>query len=55
VKERPGHVDQRELARVLRERWGLAAAAGGGPAVITHGEPHPGNIMRSGGPAGQTP
>jgi len=25
------------------------AAAGGGPAVITHGEPHPGNIMRSGG------
>ena len=23
------------------------AAADGGPAVITHGEPHPGNIMRS--------
>jgi spectinomycin phosphotransferase len=28
-----------ELARV---------AAGAGPSVITHGEPHPGNIMRSG-------
>jgi spectinomycin phosphotransferase len=25
------------------------AAAGGGPAVITHGEPHPGNILRSAG------
>jgi spectinomycin phosphotransferase len=24
VKERPGHIDQRELARVLREQWGLA-------------------------------
>jgi spectinomycin phosphotransferase len=27
----------------------VRAAAGRGPAVITHGEPHPGNIMRSGG------
>ena len=26
----------------------VRAAAGGGPAVITHGEPHPGNTMRSG-------
>jgi spectinomycin phosphotransferase len=25
------------------------AAAGSGPPVITHGEPHPGNIMRGGG------
>jgi spectinomycin phosphotransferase len=24
VKEQPGHIDQRELARILRERWGLA-------------------------------
>ena len=27
----------------------VRAAAGSGPPVITHGEPHPGNIMRSGG------
>ena len=27
----------------------MRAAAGSGPPVITHGEPHPGNIMRSGG------
>ncbi|HSS89636.1 MAG TPA: aminoglycoside phosphotransferase family protein [Streptosporangiaceae bacterium] len=27
----------------------VGAAAGSGPPVITHGEPHPGNIMRSGG------
>jgi spectinomycin phosphotransferase len=24
VKGQPGHIDQRELARILRERWGLA-------------------------------
>jgi len=24
VKEQPGHIDQRELARILRERWALA-------------------------------
>jgi spectinomycin phosphotransferase len=24
VKEQPGHIDQRELARILREQWGLA-------------------------------
>jgi spectinomycin phosphotransferase len=24
VKEQPGHIDQRELARILHERWGLA-------------------------------
>jgi len=23
VKERPGHIDQRDLARILREQWGL--------------------------------
>ena len=27
----------------------VRAAAGSGPPVITHGEPHPGNIMRGGG------
>jgi spectinomycin phosphotransferase len=27
----------------------VCAAARGGPAVITHGEPHPGNILRSAG------
>jgi spectinomycin phosphotransferase len=27
----------------------VRAAAGGGPAVITHGEPHPGNVLRSSG------
>jgi spectinomycin phosphotransferase len=38
------------LGRALARLDELArAAAGGGPAVITHGEPHPGNIMRSGG------
>jgi spectinomycin phosphotransferase len=110
VKERPDHIDRRELARTLQERWGLAPdrlrhlpvgfgdhhweltdAAGGrwfitvaaladgwrgagparhaprvgralarfdelvretaesGPVVITHGEPHPGNILRTAG------
>ncbi len=24
MKEQPGHIDQRELARILRERWGPA-------------------------------
>jgi len=24
VKEQPGHIDQRELARILHEQWGLA-------------------------------
>ena len=24
MKEQPGHIDQRELARILREQWGLA-------------------------------
>jgi len=38
------------LGRALARLDELArAAAGSGPAVITHGEPHPGNIMRSGG------
>jgi len=37
------------LGRALARLDELARAAGSGPAVITHGEPHPGNIMRSGG------
>lgn len=38
------------LGRALARLDELArAAAGSAPAVITHGEPHPGNIMRSGG------
>ena len=38
------------LGRALARFDELArAAAGGGPPVITHGEPHPGNIMRTGG------
>jgi spectinomycin phosphotransferase len=38
------------LGRALARFDELArAAAGGGPPVITHGEPHPGNILRSGG------
>ena len=38
------------LGRALARLDELArAAAGNGTAVITHGEPHPGNIMRSGG------
>ena len=37
------------LSRALAHLDELAhATADGGPAVITHGEPHPGNIMRSG-------
>jgi spectinomycin phosphotransferase len=38
------------LGRALARLDELArAAAGGGPPVITHGEPHPGKIMPSGG------
>jgi len=37
------------LGRALARFDGLVrAAAGSGPAVITHGEPHPGNIMLNG-------
>jgi len=37
--------------RVLREalgRFDALAAEGGGPRVVTHGEPHPGNLLRGG-------
>jgi spectinomycin phosphotransferase len=37
------------LGRALARFDGLVRAAGSGPAVITHGEPHPGNIMLNGG------
>ena len=67
MKERPDNIDQRELARVLAEQWGLVLhgrqlgralarfdelareTATSGPTVITHGEPHPGNIIRRAG------
>jgi spectinomycin phosphotransferase len=37
------------LGRALARLDELVSAAGSGPPVITHGEPHPGNIMRCGG------
>ena len=36
------------LGRALARFDELVRAAAGGPAVITHGEPHPGNIIRRG-------
>jgi spectinomycin phosphotransferase len=36
------------LGRALARFDELVRAGGSGPAVITHGEPHPGNIMRNG-------
>jgi aminoglycoside phosphotransferase (APT) family kinase protein len=44
VRDRPGGFSERELERAL-PFWPACGRAAGPDRVITHGEPHPGNLM----------